>query len=156
MKRISDKDQNQESGDVRHKARMTKQQQQHFEELRKLQESFKQKESSQDKKTEQEQGQKTEDTKKERSEEQKENNEEKSIFKKITEGVFFAVNPQNWQQIISGLKNLFRSKAEEEMLFAEIGKRNRKISAFLASLRGRDLQVELKIWRNGAKIRVRL
>ncbi|AHX11838.1 hypothetical protein NHE_0919 [Neorickettsia helminthoeca str. Oregon] len=169
MKRLinenTENETNDDSSDVRHRARITAQQQQHLEELKKLQESFEEKSKSEasganidvSENDDIAADQKAEQLKLER---RVEVSRKKGILRIIAEGFSLSVGKTAWNKIISGLRGLFGEKSVAELLL-QIKAGNKLIKSLLGLLRNKEklaLQVriaallrELKLSENASR-----
>jgi hypothetical protein len=146
MKKLFGQDTNEESGDARYRARITEQQKQHIEELKKLQQSLQEKSSEKSLKDSQKDTEKNETSSAVKDKLKEVNvSKKKNIFKIITDTFVLAVQPKRWKEIILGLKVLFSISSQEDILIEEIKNGNKKISAYLAVLKKKDLDMEIKI-----------
>ncbi|ACT69885.1 conserved hypothetical protein [Neorickettsia risticii str. Illinois] len=134
------------SSDARYRARMTEQQQSHLEELKKLQESFKEKaepvnsfESREDFVSDVKEGDEL------KAEKKVEVSRKKGLFRVIADKFSFAVRPSTWAKVISGLRSLFGGKSIDELLL-EIKAGNKTIKSLLALLKHKEkLSLQIRI-----------
>ncbi|QHD65535.1 hypothetical protein [Neorickettsia findlayensis] len=134
------------SSDARYRARITEQQQSHLEELKKLQESFKEKTESVNGFRCHEDfvsGVSEEDELK--IEEKVEVSRKKGIFRIVADKFSLAVRPSTWAKVISGLRSLFGGKSVDELLL-EIKTGNKTIKSLLALLKHKEkLSLQIRI-----------
>ncbi|WP_041917537.1 hypothetical protein [Neorickettsia sennetsu] len=148
-KLINDKLENktdESSSDARYRARMTEQQQNHLEELKKLQESFKEKtEGISDIEF---RGDFASDINEEdelKAEKKVEVSRRKGLFRVIADKFSFVVRPSNWAKVISSLRSLFGGKSVDQLLL-EIKAGNKTIKSLLALLKHKEkLSLQIRI-----------
>ncbi|KYH12864.1 hypothetical protein [Neorickettsia sp. 179522] len=134
------------SSDARYRARMTEQQQSHLEELKKLQESFKEKtESVNSFKYHEDSVSGVSEEDELKTEEKVEVSRKRRIFRIFADKFSLAVRPSAWAKIISGLRSLFGGKSVDEILL-EIKTGNKTIKSLLALLKHKEkLSLQIRI-----------